>query len=754
MVVLALALVALLLNAERARSVHANFETERARVRDFLAGPKRCAGEAVVVRSPVRRDGSTVFVARLEGVDCEGRSYRAVVPVRLRGGPADLRRGDRLAIVAQLAPVRAFHNADVADPVPQLLRGLALASGNVFSARRISRQSSIASWIDGLRSRSRDRILATFAPRIEPLARALVLGENDLDPEEGEAFRDSGLMHLLAVSGTHLVFAIVTLVTALRALLVRIERFATRYDVTRVVMLAAIPACFFYADFSGGSGSAWRATWMLSAVFAARGAGLRLSGGRALAVSLVVGGLVDPFAGTDLSFLLSAAATWGLIALGQPWSRSITRLRSAPLRYLALSVVATVSSTLPCAPLLALMDDQLTLAGIVANVVAAPLGELLALPACLLHVAASGPLEQGLAYVGSGALGVVRHVALLSAGATFASFSVPLPGPWHGAVGIPLIVFLAQCSARARRWLLLGTVAVFLLVHACRGPFEDGSSPSHASEREVLTATFLDVGQGDSTLVQLPDGSVMLIDGGGFVGGRPDPGERVVLPVLRARGIERIDVLVVSHAHPDHILGLSAVAATVPIGEVWHPGTTIVAGSAYAELLRLAGQGGATVLDATELCDRSRSFGPAHAVVLAPCPLEGAAGLNDNSLVLRLELGERSVLLTGDVEADGERRLLERLTEHQGLSALRADVLKVAHHGSDTSTTEAFLGAVDPAWAVISAGVRNRFDHPRPTTLARLSERGVRTLRTDRHGSATVLTDGETLEVFVARRAR
>src|SRR5690606_6246277 len=193
----------------------------------------------------------------------------------------------------------------------------ALLSGSVLSLAVVERGGGLTAHIDAARAHTRGRIEATFPELARPMARALVLGENDLDPEDDAAFKRSGLMHLLAVSGTHLVFAVVLLVRALRACLVRIETLVRRWDVARASACFGCAASLLYADFSGGSGSAWRAAWMLSAAFLARAVGARMGGPRALGVSLGVGALVDPLAAVDLSFALSAAATFGLIVLGQ-----------------------------------------------------------------------------------------------------------------------------------------------------------------------------------------------------------------------------------------------------------------------------------------------------------------------------------------------------------------------------------------------------------------------------------------------------
>jgi competence protein ComEC len=249
----------------------------------------------------------------------------------------------------------------------------------------------------------------------------------------------------------------------------------------------------------------------------------------------------------------------------------------------------------------------------------------------------------------------------------------------------------------------------------------------------------LDVEQGDSTLLELPNGELMLVDGGGFVTNQPNPGERVILPLLREMRKDRLRLVVLSHAHPDHLLGLIPVLREKRVDELWHPAGAAALTGAYAELLSLARAQGTRILGPDELCHRPREVGQTRVTVLGPCPVAPGVGLNDNSLVLRVEYKKRTLLLTGDAEADEERRLLERP------ELLKADVLKVGHHGSHTSSTEPFLAAVAPRFATISSGVRNRFDHPRRVTLDALTRHGALVLTTKRSGSLTVESDGESL---------
>lgn len=747
--------------ALRSSSAARDFEAALEGTRVALGAPARCSGVARVESSPVRRNDSYGFIAAFESLDCDGRALPKV-RARLYGGPAAARRGDHLDVVVQIGTVELFRNADLADPTPYAARAGVTASGSILAAAELTRAAGIGPLVDRARAHARSRIDATFVPLAAPLARALVLGENDLTDEDDSAFRASGLSHLLAVSGTHLVFAVLGVVQALSAVLRRVESLAARHDVARFSAAFGAVLAPLYADFAGGSGSARRAAFMLSIGLGARAFGRAGNATRAFALSIVLGALLDPLVGFDVSFLLSVAATSGLLSLGRLLSeRLVNGRRNVVVRTAAASLAATLSAMAPCAPLLAMLGPSLTIAGIFANVLAAPFGEVVALPLCLAHaIVFFAPLERGVGLVASGALLVVRALARASAAATYLAVPVPPPSAWQmaalgiGALGAAFSVASRGVPALARsRWFRaawLGATALALVVLE--------RAAMRAGRPAALRVTVLDVGQGDANLVDFPDGTLMLVDGGGFVGSPVDPGARVILPLLRARRRDRIDIAVLSHPHPDHYLGLATVTAAVPVGELWDTGQGRAqgAGPEYHAMLAALAARGVPLMGPGELCAGPRRFGRATVTVLSPCPtFDPAIGANDNSFVLKLVLGEKAALLTGDAEHEAEERLLS------SRAPLEAELLKTGHHGSRTSTSEAFLRATRPRFATLSCGIRNRFGHPHPEVLENLARAGVPALRSDLYGSIEWRTDGGASSLrtfsgapFAARAAR
>jgi competence protein ComEC len=256
----------------------------------------------------------------------------------------------------------------------------------------------------------------------------------------------------------------------------------------------------------------------------------------------------------------------------------------------------------------------------------------------------------------------------------------------------------------------------------------------------------LDVGQGDSIFVVSPGGHTMLIDGGGQAGAEaisgarsgPDTGEDVVSPYLWSRGIKKIDVVALTHAHHDHLDGLHAALANFRVRELWIGRDEET--PAFAALLAEARAHGTTIVQ--QIRGHDFDWDGVKARVLWPADIsEVTKPSNDNSLVMTLDDGTVNFLLPGDIEKKVENELVAEN------APLKADFLKVPHHGSKTSSTDAFVEAVAPKFAVVSVGDGNQFGHPVDSVIQRYAAAGVRFLRTDRDGAVTALTDGQTLTV-------
>jgi competence protein ComEC len=327
---------------------------------------------------------------------------------------------------------------------------------------------------------------------------------------------------------------------------------------------------------------------------------------------------------------------------------------------------------------------------------------------------------------------------------SFGDLRIPDPTLIQIAAAVLLFVLAIQLARapsalrpRLQRGLAFASLALMATIAVWPRPIDH--------PRNALLFEAIDVGQGDSLLLITPDGKTLLVDGGGlgFFGDTThaprsdfDVGEEVVSAVLWSRGIRRLDAVALSHAHHDHMGGLPAVLRNFRPRELWIGNNPPV--PTYEDLLS----------EATALGVQIRRFhagedflfGQTSFRVLAPAPgyQPGPQPANNDSLVLQARYQSTSILLAGDAEAPEENYILSQ-------TGLHSSVLKIGHHGSLTSTRRGFLAAIDPAWAIISCGRRNRFGHPRPEILAELQSAHVRTFRTDTAGAACLLLDGKSV---------
>lgn len=266
-----------------------------------------------------------------------------------------------------------------------------------------------------------------------------------------------------------------------------------------------------------------------------------------------------------------------------------------------------------------------------------------------------------------------------------------------------------------------------------------------------LRVTVLDVGQGDSIFVQTPSGRTLLIDGGGSNdearADQTDIGERVLLPFLRYQGVNRLDIMVLTHPHGDHVGGLPAVLREVPVGVVLDGTRLPYPTPAYSAFLAQIKTRHIPYQHAVRGMRLNLGDGTTADVLNPPAQdfpygtNPDNATVNNYSAVLRVTYGRTHVLLDGDAQLEAEESMLSAYPD------LTADVLKCGHHGAGNATGDDWLARVRPRYAVISCGLRNSFGHPHPDTLARLAAHSVQTFRTDKNGAITFVSDGKTVTV-------
>jgi competence protein ComEC len=298
---------------------------------------------------------------------------------------------------------------------------------------------------------------------------------------------------------------------------------------------------------------------------------------------------------------------------------------------------------------------------------------------------------------------------------------------------LALLTLLAACGYPPLRAQRVAPPSSPIAARAPQKPTAAPARPLPALPDGQLRVHFIDVGQGDSILVQTPDNHTLLIDGGNRGSG--------ALAYLQAQGITSIDVMVATHPHADHIGGLVDVLRALPVRAVWTSGASHTTGT-FEDFLDAIADARVPYHEAK----RGDQIAVGELAAVALLSQSSARELNDTSLVLRLQLGQVAFLFTGDAERPSEERLLR-----EQANQLPATVLKVGHHGSATSSSPAFLAAVHPQLAVYSAGRGNSYGHPHDQTIAQLETVGAQIYGTDQLGTIVIATDGSTLQVFPER---
>lgn len=598
------------------------------------------------------------------------------------------------------------------------------------------------------------------------LVRALVTGDRSgLERSLEEDFRRAGVTHVLSVSGLHLACVAGLLFLLLRWLVALWPALALRVEPARAAALGAAPAAIAYAAVTGGAAATARALLValvgLVAVLRCRRMNLADALGAAALLFLASAPetLWDP--SSQLSF--AATAALGLCLAPARASAPATgtvagRLARVAGRWVWTGLGAALATTAATAPLLAWHFGELSLAGPLCNLLVVPLLELAVLPAALAGSAlapswgAGGGAVLDVAIALAGA--VAQLVGQVAAVAPRVTLPPPRPAEW-------LLWLALAAGAAAWRTGLLSRRAGFLATGSCALALALSLAWSRwvaPSARRELRVAFLDVGQGDAAVVEVPGGPVWLVDAGGrpFAGAGSaaerrwhgeEPGRNALLRYLRARRIHRIDLVVLSHPHPDHYAGLGALLGEIEIGELWAARPAAPVHPNYAALVAALQRTGARLV-APPLGVARRSGGAALEVLAPgrpgrPAEVDPVLGVNDSSLVVLLRYAGRRLLFTGDLEAEGEASLLASAG-----AAVRADVVKVPHHGSRTSSTPAFVAATAAGAAIVSCGPGNQFGFPAPAVLARWQESGARVWRTDLHGQVTVtVSPGGGIEV-------
>ncbi|OPA78763.1 hypothetical protein BVG16_10850 [Paenibacillus selenitireducens] len=646
-------------------------------------------------------------------------------------------------------------------------------------------QQTILRGNDEVRLRLGQQLSLLFTPPHDGYMKGLVIGDSgDLDPEKFRDFSKLGLTHILAISGTHVAVYVGSFLWLFRRLRWSKEK-------SLLIVMCLIPP---YVLISGASPSVIRAGMMsMIALYALRKQILK-DGLHILCLAALVMLLWNPYYILDVSFQLSFIVTAGLIL----WVPRIQRrlpFRSAWLASLvAISSVAQVVSF----PLTIYYFNQVSLLSLLANFVFVPLISFIVLPfgsialvLSFIHPAIANLLVWPTEWLNTWCFGLITwmnqsntfvmiwasppiwwiliYYALVEIGVRMIGerkSTIPGPGEVSHEDTLPLTPDLAghpqgQSRAWKRRelvsrsgYLLVGSL---FLLYAYNPTFYDHHG----------YVQFMDVGQGDSILIRTPEGKHMLVDGSGTVRfgqkgdewkAREEPyevGRELLVPLLKQRGVHQLDALILTHEDQDHAGGLQAVLEEIPVKAFIFNGT-FKPNASMSKLFRTALDQDIPLYQANPSIPMQLDTETKVQFIYPTATLGDSSRItlmneqNDHSVVFLLHMKHARVLFTGDIEQGIEQEIVEQLERLGGKSASRqgsVDVLKVAHHGSKTSTSERWLDYWNPRTAVISVGEHNTFGHPSPQVIDRLEQMGIDIYRTDLYGEVQMRIHDNSIDV-------
>lgn len=582
------------------------------------------------------------------------------------------------------------------------------------------------------RSAVKEHIEKVFPESLQVEAKALLIGDrSNMDAELSSQYRKLGITHLFAISGLHVGLLTALLRTAAKRLFLRIETI----DMALVFMLPC------YALLAGGAPSVWRAVSVTILLLLSSTGKIKIKMDGALALSALGFMLIKPYILFQPGFQLSYVAAFSLL-----YSAKYLKKQHS---LLVISASVTAITQLALLPILLVHFYELSLSSFFVNLVYVPLYSMIILPVNILLLAITF-LSETLAaplfhiYVPFRS-GIGRATAWL---AEF-QWQVWTAGRPSVLWLLVMVTSIACCFVVVERWnrKLIG-FAIVLIPAICFQvkPYLDPHT----------YVTFLDVGQGDSIVIELPfRKAVYVIDTGGTVMIGPptwktpekpfEVGRQIVVPYLKGKGINTIDILTISHAHLDHIEGADEVLQELRVKEAHFPAGSINEEVMVPVIQEMKRQ---NTKMKSQLVGNGWSAGSAEFTYMSP--FDDNYTHNDSSLVLLMKNDYGYLLFTGDLETDGEEKVMKRYGEVQLIPL----ILKVGHHGSKTSTTEPFLNFLQPEIAIISAGRNNRYGHPNDEVMERLAANNIKTYVTAEQGTIILKMRAKELEMSTTREKK
>jgi competence protein ComEC len=705
----------------------------------FLLSWWREHSVAPVLESRMTRWSGTILDARAG--DADMTSYAFAIdggPLALLSLNARLHAGARAIVRGRLEPLDEARNpGETSERAIESERGIRARIESATLIATIGSDGSLGAWIASLRERAHAALQLHLAEPAASIVAGELWGERGaLPPDLRADFQETGTVHVLVTAGLHV--GLVALVVAWSAAQLRAPRAAA--------CGAGIVAVWAFAMFSGLALPALRAATMATCALSARACGRAALSWNTLIVAAAVVIAAIPGSLGAPSFWLSFCCVGAIFATGGAIDDAMAAYTWIPHR-LREAFVLTLATQLGTWPITATMFLQWSSYALPANLAVVPCVPItMLLAAAQLALTWCAPLSQACANVNSWiiawSIGVVRTLGSLP-GATLVMTPAPL---WCIAT---YECALLACMPIVRRG--GATFAAALLIAAMSLVLWPPQFPTLP-----LRITVLDVGQADAIVIETPAHRAILVDAGGRLERGPQGdesvaervGERIVVPFLIRQGIHRLDAIVISHPHGDHVGGCAPVLRKLRVAEIADSGQAY-GGHAYHDCLEAAATDHVPIMYPRAGAVWRTDDGVTLTFLGPSLPfIGGKNAINDNSIAFILQYKRFRMLFTGDAGVAAERRFLA-----EGVD-LHADVLKVGHHGSAYSSSPEFIAAVHPRYAIISVGRHNLFGHPAASTIETLEHFGVAVNRTDMEGALTVISDGSLSVSFLAQIVR
>ena len=709
------------------------------------------------------------------------------IRVTMRGNSQDISIGDKVSFTGKIRSIRNFNNPGGFDYKKYMsfkkIWGTSYVRGKDLIVIKRNSGKGIDKKIADARSRISDLIDNTVEGDKRGVLKALLIGDrNSISKNLKEAFNRAGAGHILAISGLHIGIVATVAFFFFKWALSYIKYFLWNALTIKIAAILSLFPVVIYGLLSGMSPSTQRAVIMVTVFLMTFIFEREHDPLNTLAIAAMIILVVHPPSLFSISFQLSFMAVLAIIyGLSRIHVKSVIRKEGhfQVQKKVYLFLLTSLFAILGTLPLLMLYFNQVSFVGLLANLLIIPVIGFIVVPLGLFSVLLYPATIQGAAWcitANSELLAKALDIVIWFSNLPFASIKTVTPtyfeiccyyvlgwavlyliGSYYENAGkknklpgetdlINNKKELKKQSTASRKRKVLAVIIVVIIA----GTADTCYWLYHRFRHDDLRVTVIDVGQGSSALLEMPEGFNLLIDGGGFPDNSAfDVGERVIAPLLWRKKIKTIDTLILSHPNSDHLNGLLYIAENFNVKRVWANCDTAdtVGYRKFMEIIKKK----SIYLPEFKDISRKHIINGAQLDLLYPADdymdnnKRTWSNFNNNSLVIKVKFGSKSILFPGDIMSKAEKELVAIAGDD-----LTSDILIAPHHGSKTSNSNSFIDSVNPETVIFSSGWGNRYRFPHPSVLKKYRELGCSILRTDSHGAITISIDGQSLEVLPA----